>query len=359
MADGRNGARFAVLIAKPLDTPLLEEIASRTRGSALVSDGKRALISTGRPRRWISSSARSEARPPASRGTGTGAPPRRSRLSSGSGPRCACVQRRPASRGADRALVRGGTACWSPSGSASAPAPGRSRSRTRARRCLRPAQRSLPRHPQRSEPADPKRPNRPIRSDPGKTANTRSPIRAGAPTRARGEGFRIRSSAPASRPVLPRRPAGGGWHGRDLHGVAFGAENFRRAFVIKLLHSNAQRRSRWWRCSSTRRSSLPTSSTRPASGAPPSSAYGDASRTASPRSRGDQHCWRDVTRGRLPMGRPSSVWRVCAYSGRAAPRAARYTAARGSNRAVLLIEAETSRAVAPSYRAMKYADLES
>jgi hypothetical protein len=48
LVDGRaKGAPFVLLLGKPLDADFLDEVASRTRGGALLSDGKRVLLSAG------------------------------------------------------------------------------------------------------------------------------------------------------------------------------------------------------------------------------------------------------------------------------------------------------------------------
>src|SRR4051812_44905138 len=46
IAQVRHGS-YAVLVAKPLDPDFAEQVASRTRGAALISDGKRALVAGG------------------------------------------------------------------------------------------------------------------------------------------------------------------------------------------------------------------------------------------------------------------------------------------------------------------------
>jgi len=245
MADGRNGARFAVLIAKPLDTPLLEEIASRTRGSALVSDGKRALISTGTPaavdqlKRAVGSETAGFFE-----GTGTGA------AATQVAPQLWLwteMRLRPAPAGVPGELI----ALWCAVGAGVLVAVGlgfRSGARQEpladAGATLPSAGRSDPSRAIRSDPNRPIRsdPNRPIRSDPGKTANTRSTNPGGRTDS--GAGRRI--PHPIERPSQFGRyylvdRLGEGGMAEIFTAVAFGAENFRRAFVIKLLHSNAQR----------------------------------------------------------------------------------------------------------------------
>src|SRR5438105_15052979 len=46
VVEGKGGA-YVVIVARPLDAGFLDEVASRARGGALLSDGKRVLLSAG------------------------------------------------------------------------------------------------------------------------------------------------------------------------------------------------------------------------------------------------------------------------------------------------------------------------
>jgi len=253
-AAGR-GTPFVVLLAKPLDGVFLDEVASRARGGALLSDGKRVLLSGGpAPEQerlkqavgnegarlfegedWVGAAAQlspglwlwTYARP---RGVGAKTPVDLIALwaiavlgalvslvvafrrgAGGPEPEADAVQTEPSAEVGSR-NVRSD--------------PGRKIVRSDpARKIVRsdPGQKTP-----RSDPGQ-KTP----RSDPGrKTARTDpgAGCEAGPVTRPKQFG----------RYYLVDRLGEGGM-AEVYTAVAFGAENFRRTFVIKLLHGNAQR----------------------------------------------------------------------------------------------------------------------
>ena len=236
MAEGRAASRFAVLVAKPMDAAFVEQIAARTRGAALVSDGKGALLAAGPPegqehlKRAIGSEQAgtfttpewAAAAMPLSAGLWLWTEARLRPLPSGP-PVDLIALWSVAGLGALLALVVG---FRSP------------RVVHDTRPDLEPA--TLPSASDKVAVSDPARP---VRSNPGNTANSRR-------TSPGGRGTDSDAHRHAVHPVMrPNRfgryylidRLGEGGMAEVYTAVAFGAENFRRAFVIKLLHSTALR----------------------------------------------------------------------------------------------------------------------
>jgi hypothetical protein len=232
MAEGRAGSRFAVLVAKPMDGAFVEQIASRTRGAALVSDGKRALLSAGPAdgQRNLKSAVGSEA---SGAFSGQGWAGAASPLSPGLW-LWTEASLRPLPPGPPVDLI----VLWSVAGLGAIGA-------------LAFAFRRLPVAPTQPEMEAATLPSagvvsdpaRPIRSNPGQTGSTRRTNPGGRGT---DSGAHRRALHPIARPnqfgrytLIDRLGEGG--MAEVYTAVAFGAENFRRAFVIKLLHSTALR----------------------------------------------------------------------------------------------------------------------
>ena len=233
MAEGHATGRFAVLVAKPMDAAFVEQIASRTRGAALVSDGKGALISAGPAdgQLHLQSAVGSEA---AGTFPGPGWAAAATPLSSGLWLWTeAALRPLPAGPPVDLIVL------WAVLGLGALgalifafrrPAPAPTQPDLEA--ATLPSAGSVV-----SDPA------RPIRSNPGQTGSTR---RTNPGARGTDSGANRRAIHPVARPnqfgryyLIDRLGEGG--MAEVYTAVAFGAENFRRAFVIKLLHSTAQR----------------------------------------------------------------------------------------------------------------------
>ncbi|HZX94933.1 MAG TPA: serine/threonine-protein kinase [Myxococcales bacterium] len=228
-----RGSRFVVLVGKPVDAAFLEDVASRTRGAALLSDGKRALLAAGPAdgQEHLKSSVGRE----------------QVGLSDGPGWASAAMQLAPSlwlwtdartrldagmpldviGVWAMAALGAFGLLVWS----FRAPAPAPPRRASPPPEAAEPA--TTP-HVPRSDPA------RPVHSHPGRT----NPRVSSNPNNT-GGGAR-RAAQPVTRPKQFGRyylvdRLGEGGMAEVYTAVAFGAEQFRRQFVIKLLHSSAQR----------------------------------------------------------------------------------------------------------------------
>jgi len=236
ITEGRAGTRFAVLVARAADAGFVEEIAARTRGAVVLSDGKRALLSTGS----------AEARQQLERAVGN----ENAGIFAGKTNAAATqlgpglwvwtdLRLRPARGNIPVDLI----ALWAVAGAGAAVALalGLRRPRKPAGEMepatLLSAARSNPAQPIGGEAA------RAIGSDPGRTANTRPTNPGGRPS---DSGATRRAPQPIGRPSRFGRyflvdRLGEGGMAEVYTAVAFGAENFRRAFVIKLLHSTAQR----------------------------------------------------------------------------------------------------------------------
>jgi len=238
MGEGRAAARFAILLAKPLDSSFLEEIASRTRGAALVSDGKRALISTGAPTalqqllRAVGSEGAGVFEGAGTAGAATPLAPQLWLWTE--------MKLRPVKVGAPSELI----ALWCAVGAGVLLAVGLG-FRSGAKEAPSKAEAATALSAGRSDPSRRIRsdPNRPLRSDPGRTANTRptNPSVRGTDSGAmRGTPQPVERPSQFGRYYLVDRLGEGGM-AEIFSAVAFGAESFRRAFVIKLLHSSAQR----------------------------------------------------------------------------------------------------------------------
>jgi Protein kinase domain len=232
--EGRAGQRFAVLVARPADAGFLEEIASRTRGAVVLSDGKRALLSTGPSgaQEQLKRAIGSEQSGVFEGQSGAAATPL------GPGLWVWTELRLRPRGGMPTDLI----ALWAIAGTgvlvtlALGFRGGRKPPAEMEAATLPSAGRSNPAQPV-GEPAPP------VRSDPGRTANTRPTNPGGRPS---DPGTGRRASQPVPRPSRFGRyflvdRLGEGGMAEVYTAVAFGAENFRRAFVIKLLHSSAQR----------------------------------------------------------------------------------------------------------------------
>jgi type II secretory pathway pseudopilin PulG len=266
-----RGQSFVVVMARPLDAPFLEEVAARARGAAMLTDGRKALLSAG-PSDEQKPLADAVGRESAAILEG----PDWVAAASQIGPRSwfwTFSKVRPADPGDAQTLgvwVAGAVAALVSlllgflGRSAPAPAPARSSAHARAQapaaedgdtaedgqtivhsdpaRGAAPAKvKSAPKV--KSDPkvkSEPKVSTNPTRTSPGKpTGKTSAGQRtdSGAAKSARG---------PVNRPkqfgryyLIDRLGEGG--MAEVFTAVAFGAENFRRAFVIKLLHGAAQR----------------------------------------------------------------------------------------------------------------------
>jgi len=236
ITEGRAGTRFAVLVARAADEGFVEEIAARTRGAVVLSDGKRALLSTGS----------AEARQQLERAVGN----ENAGIFAGKTNAAATqlapglwvwtdLRLRPARGNIPLDLI----ALWAVAGAGAAVALALG-----LRRPRKPAGEMEPAtllSTARSNPAQPigGEAARAIGSDPGRTANTRPTNPGGRPS---DSGATRRAPQPIARPSRFGRyflvdRLGEGGMAEVYTAVAFGAENFRRAFVIKLLHSTAQR----------------------------------------------------------------------------------------------------------------------
>jgi len=230
MAEGRTEARFAVLVAKPVDAAFLEAIASRTRGAALLSDGKRALLSSGpaAAQAWLK---RAVGRESAAIFEAPGVAAAASQVGSQLWLWTEMRLRAPPS-GLPAELI----ALWCAAGLGALGA---------IVLGFRPAPTAAP----ESEAvttlsAGQSDPSRRSGSDPG--GLVRSNPRATDPGGRLTDSGARRAPQPVARPsqfgryyLIDRLGEGG--MAEIYTAVAFGAENFRRAFVIKLLHSTTQR----------------------------------------------------------------------------------------------------------------------
>ncbi len=235
MAEGRAASRYAVLVARPVDAEFVDQIAARTRGAALISDGKRALVSAGPAdgQEHLKAAVGNEA---AGTFAGPGWAVAATPLASGLWVWTE-MRLRPVQAGPPVDLI----AVWAVAGLAVAGALAFAFRRGPApvgQGELEPA--TLP---SARDPGIVSDPARPIRSNPGQTGNTR---RTNPGNRGTDSGSTRRAVHPLARPnqfgryfLIDRIGEGG--MAEVYTAVAFGAENFRRAFVIKLLHSTAQR----------------------------------------------------------------------------------------------------------------------
>jgi hypothetical protein len=232
MADGRGGSSFAVLVAKPLDQAFVEQIASRTRGGALVSDGKRALLSAGPAEGQLNlkSAVGSEA-------SGTFSGPGWAAAATALSPGLWLwteAALRPLPPGPPLDLI----VLWSLAGLGAIA--------SLAFAFRKPA--VIPTLPEMEAATLPSagavsEAARTLRSGTGQTGGTRGTSPGGRGT---DSGANRRAVHPVARPnqfgryyLIDRLGEGG--MAEVYTAVAFGAESFRRAFVIKLLHSTAQR----------------------------------------------------------------------------------------------------------------------
>jgi hypothetical protein len=235
MAEGRAAARFAVLVARPVDAAFVDQIASRTRGAALVSDGQRALLSAGpaEGQEHLRTAVGNEAA-----GTFGGSAWAAAATPLASGLWLWTDMRlRPLPAAPPVELI----VLWAVAGLTAIGG-----LVFGLRRAARPAANqdlelaTLPSAHDRGIVSDPARV---IRSNPGQTGNTR---RTNPGNRGTDSGANRRAVHPVTRPnqfgryfLIDRLGEGG--MAEVYTAVAFGAENFRRAFVIKLLHSSSQR----------------------------------------------------------------------------------------------------------------------
>jgi hypothetical protein len=238
----RRGTPFVVLLAKPLDGGFLDEVASRTRGAALLSDGKRVLLSGG-------PAAEQERLKQAIGSEGA-------RLFEGEDWAGAAAQLSPGlwlwtyarPRGVAAKTPVDLLALWAIAllgalvslvvafrSGAGVPEPEAVTEQTEAPAGFR--ARSDPGRTVRSDPG------RTVRSDPGRKTGRSDPGRKTART---DPGADRSEAGPVARPKQFGRyylvdRIGEGGMAEIYTAVAFGAESFRRTFVIKLLHGSAQR----------------------------------------------------------------------------------------------------------------------
>jgi predicted Ser/Thr protein kinase len=243
-------ARFVVLLAKPLDAVFLDEVASRTRGAAIVSDGKIVLLSAGAAAeqgQLKSAVGKESAALVEGRDWVGAASPLAPNLWLWSFARARAAEKAPVE------LI----ALWAAAGLGALialflgfrPRPAEAAFRVDGGE---PPIRSDPGGRARSDPGGRVRsdPGGRVRSDPGGLP-VRSDPSTTSPGKTRTTGPRTdsgveRKPGPVARPkqfgryyLIDRLGEGG--MAEVYTAVAFGAENFRRAFVVKLLHSNAQR----------------------------------------------------------------------------------------------------------------------
>jgi len=232
IAEGRADAQYAVLVARPLDAAFVDQIAARTRGAALISDGKRALLSAGPPDalEHLKAAIGSEA---AGTFSGSGWAVAATPLASGLWVWTE-MRLRPVQAGPPLDLVGLWVAAAALAAGAFAFA------FRRAPVPVTAVDLEAATLPSARDPGIASDPARTIRSHPG-TGNTPRTNHRGTDS-----GANRRAVHPLARPnqfgryFLVDRLGEGGM-AEVYTAVAFGAENFRRAFVIKLLHSNAQR----------------------------------------------------------------------------------------------------------------------
>jgi len=260
---GHGGEPFVVLMARPLDASFLDDVSSRTRGGVMLTDGKKVLQAAGSseeqkslapavgkesagifegadyigaaseiaPKVWVWSYAKV-------RGGDGGMPPEAIAVwaVAGIGGLAALFfgfkgRTRPAPvlREEEQAVENGRTVVHSDPGRVSSP-----KIASQPRVSSQPKVRSASKvgtNPQRTFPGR-------VTSSPGaKTASGARGTDSGAPGRA---------VKPVNRPKQFGRyylvdRLGEGGMAEVFTAVAFGAENFRRAFVVKLLHGAAQR----------------------------------------------------------------------------------------------------------------------
>ena len=250
IAEGRAAAQYAVLVARPVDAAFVDQIAARTRGAALISDGKRALLAAGpaETQDHLKAAIGSEAAGTfAVPGWAVAATPLASGLWVWSE-----LRLRPVQAGLPLDLI----AVWAVAGLAVAGALAFAlrRAPTRAPQGeLEPA--TVPSAHEAGIASDPARA---IRSNPGQTGNTR---RTNPGNRGTDSGSNRRAVHPLARPnqfgryLLVDRLGEGGM-AEVYTAVTFGAEGFRRTFVVKRLRAELARSTdAGRRSSSTRRSS--------------------------------------------------------------------------------------------------------
>jgi len=238
LVDRPKATPFAIVLAKPLGAEFLDEIASRTRGGALLSDGKRALLGAGpaEEQEHLKSAVGKEkaglVEGPSWAGASAELAPglwlwfhARPRIAAAKTPLDLIALWAAAGAGALISLVvafrRGGAAAAGADSEAEMPT-------------LPSAGRSDPGRGVRSDPG------RPGRSDPGRTGDA---LRTSPRSTDPGEARKV---SPLQRPKQFGRyflvdRLGEGGMAEVYTAVAFGAEKFRRTFVVKLLHSSAQR----------------------------------------------------------------------------------------------------------------------
>ncbi len=234
-AEGRAAARFTVLVAKPVDAAFVEQIAARTRGAALVSDGKRALLSAGakEAQEHLKAAVGNEAAE-----TVTGPDWAAAAMPLAPGLWLWTEARlRPAPAGPPIDLI----ALWASAALGVILAfffGARGGATHDTQPDLEAA--TLPSAGDKAVVAEPAGA---VGSDPGPTGNTRRTNPGGRGT---DSDAHRRAVHPVTRPsrfgryyLIDRLGEGG--MAEVYTAVAFGAENFRRAFVIKLLHSSAHR----------------------------------------------------------------------------------------------------------------------
>lgn len=235
-----KGAPFVVVLAKPIDARFLDEVVSRTRGAAILSDGRQLLLSSG-PRdqqQRLKAVVAKEGLPLWEGGDWVAAA---SRLA----PHLWLWTYALPRSGGQKAPIEL-IALWVLAGGAAVLAVAVAFRRPSMPRL--PAPRPLVKtevgrtEPEYAAPTDPG--GRPIRSDPHPTSpgTNRTRVRGQPSDPGAGSG----EPGPVMRPnhfgryYLVDRLGEGGM-AEVYTAVAFGAENFRRAFVVKLLHSSAQR----------------------------------------------------------------------------------------------------------------------
>jgi hypothetical protein len=234
LAEGARRTAWVVVVARPLDGGFLDEVASRSRGAALLSDGKRTLLAAGpaEEQDHLKRAVGKEKEGLFAGDTWAGAA---SELAPGlwlwshARPRTAAAAKAPVD------LI----ALWAIAGAA-------------ALVSLIVAFRGRPELPERKLPeseaiTESSDPVRVVRSNPsatGSTSKTMPATKTGPATTDPGGG--VRKAGSIERPKQFGRyylvdRLGEGGMAEVFTAVAFGAENFRRTFVVKLLHSSAQR----------------------------------------------------------------------------------------------------------------------
>ena len=235
VVDKPGETTWAVLLARPLNTAFLEEVAARTRGGALLTNGQRVLLAAGpAPEQELLRAAVGKERDGIFEGSNWAG------AASSVAPGVwlwALARPRTLTKALDGTA---GTAVWGLSG-------------LLATLALFLGFRPGPRpgdgpHPEddevrtdvRSDPKVGSDPAARVRSDPRVTGRSPPNLRTTDP------GAAGRKVAPVARPrqfgryFLVDRIGEGGM-AEVYTAVAFGAESFRRAFVVKLLHGSAQR----------------------------------------------------------------------------------------------------------------------